>query len=255
MSIFRDTVMNDHIINAFIKVAGIKTAKPKCKGTKSSPVGSPRQRAFCGRMCGHRKKNTKNKGKKDPDSCINQALRRWKCRCSSDDQISLLSVSEILLDGFLGNKTAKEKMDDEACELLNEYVAWTRALYLRHQENHWAAKNYGDHLLFQRLYEEAQEIVDDAAERVVGLCGELFVNGEESEISLEYSPKENSLQSLIMSSIAIEQGFQDICKEVYETLKQKDMLTLGLDDLIMSQAGEGEKHIFLLQQSLKGYVE
>ena len=56
--------------------------KPKCKGTESSPVGSPRQRAFCGRMCKHRVKNTGSKKKKDPDSCINQSLRRWKCRCS-----------------------------------------------------------------------------------------------------------------------------------------------------------------------------
>lgn len=54
----------------------------KCVGTKSSPVGSPRQRAFCGRMCGHKKKNTGKDTKSDPDSCINQALRRWKCRCS-----------------------------------------------------------------------------------------------------------------------------------------------------------------------------
>ena len=54
----------------------------KCIGTKSSPVGSPRQRAFCGRMCGHKKKNTGADAKSDPDSCINQALRRWKCRCS-----------------------------------------------------------------------------------------------------------------------------------------------------------------------------
>lgn len=53
----------------------------KCVGTKSSPVGSPRQRSFCARMCGHKKKNTKNKAKKNPDSCINQSLRRWKCRC------------------------------------------------------------------------------------------------------------------------------------------------------------------------------
>ena len=53
----------------------------KCVGDKKAPVGSPRQRAFCGRMCGHKKKNTKSDTKSDPDSCINQALRRWKCRC------------------------------------------------------------------------------------------------------------------------------------------------------------------------------
>lgn len=53
----------------------------KCVGTESSPVGSPRQRSFCKRMCGHKKKNTNSETANDPDSCINQALRRWKCRC------------------------------------------------------------------------------------------------------------------------------------------------------------------------------
>jgi hypothetical protein len=57
-------------------------AKKKCKGTKSAPVGSPRQRSFCRRMCGHLRKNTSKKTQKDPDSCIRQALRRWKCRCA-----------------------------------------------------------------------------------------------------------------------------------------------------------------------------
>lgn len=54
----------------------------KCTGYKSSPVGSPRQRAFCKRHCGMKKKLTSKKVADDPDSCINQGLRRWKCRCS-----------------------------------------------------------------------------------------------------------------------------------------------------------------------------
>lgn len=54
----------------------------KCKGYKKSPVGSPRQRSFCKRMCGMKKHNTGAATTKDPDSCINQSLRRWKCRCT-----------------------------------------------------------------------------------------------------------------------------------------------------------------------------
>jgi len=54
----------------------------KCIGTKHSPVGSPRQRAFCARHCGMKKKLTSKEVAEDPESCINQGLRRWKCRCS-----------------------------------------------------------------------------------------------------------------------------------------------------------------------------
>jgi hypothetical protein len=56
-------------------------SKKKCSGWKKSPVGSPRQKAFCKRHCGMKKKLTSKKVADDPDSCINQGLRRWKCRC------------------------------------------------------------------------------------------------------------------------------------------------------------------------------
>ena len=57
------------------------TNDAKCTGTKHSPVGSPRQRAFCARHCGMKKHRTSPAVAKDPESCINKGLRRWKCRC------------------------------------------------------------------------------------------------------------------------------------------------------------------------------
>jgi hypothetical protein len=57
------------------------TNEASCTGYKRSPVGSPRQRSFCARHCGMKKKLTSKKVADDPDSCINQGLRRWKCRC------------------------------------------------------------------------------------------------------------------------------------------------------------------------------
>lgn len=53
----------------------------KCTGRKHSPVGSPRQRAFCARHCAMKKQRTSPEVAKDPESCINKGLRRWKCRC------------------------------------------------------------------------------------------------------------------------------------------------------------------------------
>jgi len=59
----------------------LDTNEAKCIGTKSAPVGSPKQRAFCKRHCGMKKKLTSKKVADDPESCINKGLRRWKCRC------------------------------------------------------------------------------------------------------------------------------------------------------------------------------
>ena len=45
------------------------------------PEGGARKDNFCGRMCGMKKKKTGKEGQRDPNSRINKALRKWKCRC------------------------------------------------------------------------------------------------------------------------------------------------------------------------------
>jgi DNA-binding ferritin-like protein len=182
----------------------------------------------------------------------NKLLKRWAS--SNGDVNSQLVISEKLIDGFFGTKVAAESMDDEACKILSAYVAFTRALYMTHQQNHWETQAYGDHLLFQRLYEDAQVMADDAAERTMGLCGEAIFEGEEA-IAKKFEARVKTLSSLLESSLEIEQAFQTVSQNTYDALKEKEMLTLGLDDLIMSQASQSEVHIYLLQQALKGLGE
>lgn len=45
------------------------------------PEGGSRKKSFCSRMCGMKKKKTGAEGQRDPNSRINKALRKWKCRC------------------------------------------------------------------------------------------------------------------------------------------------------------------------------
>lgn len=156
--------------------------------------------------------------------------------------------------GFLKEAQEQKEFDEEDCKLLSVYVAFTRALYLLHQQNHWLAMSYGNHLLFERLYEKAQEFADDAAERVIGLCGDANLDGAESVIAQKFAAKDGSIKGLLESSLSIEKAFQNLVKKVYGTLKEKGSITLGLDDLLMSQASDGETHIYLLQQALKGEV-
>jgi DNA-binding ferritin-like protein len=181
----------------------------------------------------------------------NKLISRW---ANNKDLNTQLALSNSLLDGFLGTKVAAESMDDESKKILSAYVAFARALYLLHQQNHWNAQAYGDHLLFQRLYEDAQTIADDSAERVIGLCGEAIFEGEEAIVK-KFEARIPTLSSLLESSLEIEKAFQEVAQNTYDVLKQKDSMTLGLDDMIMSQAAQGEVHIYLLQQALKGFGE
>lgn len=140
--------------------------------------------------------------------------------------------------------------DEEVNSLMSQYVAITKALYLLHQQNHWDAISHGNHLLFERLYEEVLEISDETAERVIGLCGDVKFGGFE-EIALKFMPQEKTNDSLLKSSLALEEAYQQFSKKLYDTLKEKDFITLGLDDLIMGNASEGENRIYLLKQALK----
>ena len=58
------------------------TLKPPV--TESKPTGKrkARKKSFCARMCGMKKKRTGRATANDPNSRVNKALRRWKCRCS-----------------------------------------------------------------------------------------------------------------------------------------------------------------------------
>jgi hypothetical protein len=58
----------------------------KAPVTEKNPTGErdKRQNSFCSRMCGMKKHETGSKTKKDPDSRINKALRKWNCKCGSD---------------------------------------------------------------------------------------------------------------------------------------------------------------------------
>ena len=68
---------------------------------------------------------------------------------------------------------------DKCQKMANMYVAMLRAIYNVHQNNHWLTEGdnfYGNHLLFQRIYESAQENADLAAEKFIGNLGRESVN-------------------------------------------------------------------------------
>ena len=67
------------------------TTKPSKlkKGSKDAK----RRKSFCARMSGMKKHNASAKTKRDPDSPINKALRRWNCE-SIEELRHLVMISE-----------------------------------------------------------------------------------------------------------------------------------------------------------------
>lgn len=142
--------------------------------------------------------------------------------------------------------------DMPPAKLMSLYTAYLRALYLIHQNNHWKCRGpnfYGNHLLFERLYEETQKSADTAAEKTIGLYDRLddmqdFVK----TVARKYSP-ENYGGDCVKAGLEAEKMFLRISKTVYSKLEKR--LTLGLDDMLMELASKHEVHVYLLIQASK----
>jgi len=140
------------------------------------------------------------------------------------------------------------------------YVATLKALALIHQHNHWTTKGvafYGDHLLFERLYNSTLEDLDLAAEKFIGVFGDQCLNYDlQNELLHKVMLKYKNLEgSPIQMSLAAEKDFLKFSKDAYNCFEDEGKLTLGLDDMIMAIASNREEAVYLLQQSLDGKHE
>ena len=141
---------------------------------------------------------------------------------------------------------------------LGRVLAHLRAMYLSYQTSHWQTHGptyYGDHLLFQRLYESVQDEIDALAEKIVGYVGGDGVDlGQQintiSDILLGFVQIPNHHQRGLQS----EAQFQTIIKTAYDSIKESGSMTLGLDDWLMATASSHETNQYLLQQVLQTQV-
>ncbi len=140
------------------------------------------------------------------------------------------------------------------------YIASLKALALIHQHNHWTVRGtafYGDHLLFERLYDDTLELLDLAAEKFVGLFGDEVLSYElQNDLLHKVLLKYNNLEgSPVQMSLGAERDFIKFSKDAYNCFEDEGKMTLGLDDMIMAIASKCEEAVYLLQQSLDGKHE
>jgi DNA-binding ferritin-like protein len=147
-------------------------------------------------------------------------------------------------------KLANKQIDSSAVELLNGYIALLRVIYLVHQHGHWKSfgpEFFSDHKMFESLYESASSRVDDMVERLIGIYGpEAFIDTEMISKMSELN-KFNS-NNAVENSLEAEKLFIQYAEDTYNRIKELGEMTLGLDDLIMSQVSDAEKSIYFLKQ-------
>lgn len=143
---------------------------------------------------------------------------------------------------------------DKCTKMAALYVATLKAIALVHQHSHWLAKGndfYGDHLLFERLYDATLENIDAAAEKMIGVFGDECMNFKfQAELLNKLLVKYSDLcDDVLACSTAIEKDFLNFSKAAYECFEKEGKLSLGLDDFIMATASEHEEAIYLLTRA------
>lgn len=141
---------------------------------------------------------------------------------------------------------------------LSVVLVHLRFLTFVHQTHHWVARGdsfYGDHQLFQRLYDATVEHVDALAEKAVGLAGIENVNISLQTTQLARLVSGYGMMSTIPQtteiakrSLAAEVNFIKTTELALETLKESGQLTKGLDNLLAGLLDVHESHIYLLKQ-------
>lgn len=134
-------------------------------------------------------------------------------------------------------------------------LAILRATYQIHQASHWQARGvsyYGDHLLFQRLYEDIVEEIDGVAERVVGSAGIPYVDPTTQAAqtaayvaAMRGDRVVTSTTDLAAIGLAAETV---VLAQVDELMQTK--LPHGTQNLLQGIADKHETHRYLLQQRL-----
>lgn len=154
--------------------------------------------------------------------------------------------------------TGSREQTDEVVRHLVHLLAYLRAMYLSYQTSHWQTKGpayYGNHLMFQRLYESVQGEIDALAEKIVGYVGPAGVElTGQAELVATLARGFASVPDHHRRGIEAEVGFQYHVKSAYDAIKACGMMTLGLDDWLMATANAHETNAYLLQQVLNDGV-
>ena len=152
--------------------------------------------------------------------------------------------------------------------ILAHLLAGLRTLGMVHQTAHWQTRGghfYGDHLLFQRIYEESLEGIDGVAERLVGLandpeqvelCSQVRIIHQLVRMASGGGPSvAPSPEMLVQRSLMGEMALIGAIGKIKQAIDEAGALTEGLDDLLQGIASKHEEFVYLLRQraTVAGY--
>lgn len=133
-----------------------------------------------------------------------------------------------------------------------------RFLSMVHQTHHWQARGdsfYGDHQLYERLYNMTVKEIDEMAEKSVGLGTDQNVHlplqvGQLFKLIQGYGMSSTipNQSELARRSLIAEVGFLRCAEHCLCSLKESGIMTSGLENMIQGMCDVHEGHVYLLKQ-------
>jgi len=149
-------------------------------------------------------------------------------------------------------------------ESLQWLLACLRQQYMMYQNAHWQASGdgyYGNHLLFQRLYEGDEENdsdegiqgdIDALAERLVGLFGTPSVDIDRlMPKMMAWCDRWCKVSCHHRRALVSEADFQKVIAYSIKALEKDGRMTIGLKNLLEDLADRHEVNMYLIQQVLR----
>jgi DNA-binding ferritin-like protein len=125
---------------------------------------------------------------------------------------------------------------------------------LLHQTHHWSTRGrafFADHQLFERLYNESLEFIDQVAERMIGLGAPRVHAFTQARLVLEFVTKcgmAHTPDEMIQASIKAELAVLALVDQVLRSFEASGTLTPGTSNLLEGVADQHESFLYLLQQ-------
>lgn len=130
-----------------------------------------------------------------------------------------------------------------------------QAQSLSYQTSHWQVGGqayYGNHLLFQRLYEAVAAEVDAAAEKTVGYVGPKAVDlVPQVQLVFSWVARWSKVADHHLRGLQSERDVQAVLQAAHDALSAARAMTLGLDTLLGDMANAHETNAYLLQQVVR----
>lgn len=138
-------------------------------------------------------------------------------------------------------------------------LAYLRSLAHVHQTHHWQTRGtsfYADHLLFERLYNESLEFIDQVAERLVGLTKPSAVNAHQQidwmhqivKVICGNDAGGDSPDQMVQHSLMGEVIFLGYLANILEDLEETGQVSPGTRNLLEGVADKHEAFVYLLKQ-------